>query len=74
MVSTKVATEVESFFDGQVGEVLVTKSDDLALGDEQGELVFTGVAELGELDAGDFGAGRGGQVGDLGTFREEVLE
>lgn len=34
---------------------MVAESDDTALSDEERELVFAGVGEGGELDAGDFG-------------------
>lgn len=56
VVSPEIATEVEGFFDGEGGEVLVAEGDDFALGDEEGELVFRFVGQFGELDAGDFGA------------------
>lgn len=63
VVATEVGTEVEGFLDGEVGEVLVAEGDDFLLGDEEGEFVFSGVGEFAELDAVDFGADVGGQIG-----------
>lgn len=60
VVPAKVAAELEGPFDGQVGKVLVAEGDHLALGDEQGELVFAGGAEGRQLDAVDLGADGGG--------------
>jgi hypothetical protein len=42
--------------DREGGEVLVAEGDDFTLCDEEGELVFAFITELGELHAGDFGA------------------
>lgn len=40
VVSSEVSAEVQGVLDGEGGEVLVAEGDDLALGDEEGELVF----------------------------------
>jgi hypothetical protein len=56
MVTTKVASKLESFGDGKVGEILVSEGNDLALSDVTGELVLAGFGELAQLDALDLGA------------------
>lgn len=74
VVSAEITAELEGLLDGQIAEVLVAEGDDLALGNEAGELVFAGVAEGGELDALDFGANGWGEVGDGCALREKVGE
>lgn len=66
VVAAKVAAELEGVGDGEVGKVLLAEGDDLALGDEAGELVLAGVGESAQLDALDLCADGGGEVGDLG--------
>ena len=70
VVTAEVATELQGFFDGEVCKVLVSECYDLLLGDEEGQLVFTSIVELAELDTVDFGADDGGQIIDLGIFEE----
>lgn len=74
VVASKVAAEVEGIFDGEIRKVLIAECDDLALGDEEGELVLAGGGELAELHAADFGAGCGGQLGDFATLDKKILE
>lgn len=74
VVAAEVATEVEGIFDGEIGKVLVAECDDLALGDEEGELVLASGGELAELHAADFRAGCGGQLGDFAALDKEILE
>lgn len=74
VVATEVAAEVESILDGEIGKVLVAECDDLALGDEEGELVLAGGGELAELHATDFRASCGGQLGDFAALDKEILE
>jgi hypothetical protein len=40
VVTAKVAADVESVFDGYVGEVLVAEDYDLLLGDEESKFIF----------------------------------
>jgi hypothetical protein len=71
--AAEVFDVLEGVWDGESGEVLVAESDDFLLGDEEGEFVLTFGGELGELDAGDFGANGGGDVLDDGRGgREQV--
>lgn len=72
VVPAKVAAVLEGLVDGQVGKVLVPEGDDLALGDEAGELVLAGVAQAAQLDAVDLCAGGGRVIGDSGAGRQEV--
>ena len=65
VVAAEVGAVVEGLLDGQVGKVLVPEGDDLALGDEAGELVLAGVGQLAQLDAAHLGAGGWRQVGEL---------
>lgn len=57
VVSSEVAAECEDLVDWGVCEILVPEDEDFALGCEERELVFCGIAEGGELDSGDLGAG-----------------
>ena len=72
MVTTEVFTKLQGIGNGQIGKVLGAESDDLALGNVVGELIFAGIAKLGQLNATDFTANVGSQVGDVGALREEV--
>lgn len=74
VVAAKVGAVVEGLVDGQVGKVLVAEGDDLALGDEAGELVLAGVGQAAQLDAVDLGADGGREVCDLGAGGQEVRE
>lgn len=65
-----VLAEVERFLDRQVGEVLVAEDYDFLLSDEESELVFAGLVEAAELDAGDFCADVCGEIRDLGVDQE----
>lgn len=60
--AAEVSDEVDGFLDGQVGEILVEKDEDFSLGGQKGELVFAGVREAAELDAGDGGAASGRDI------------
>lgn len=73
VMTAKVAPEVESFVDWEISEVLAAEGDDLALGDEAGELVFAGVGEGAQLDAADFCPDGGSEVCDLCALGEEVF-
>ena len=66
VVTAKVAAELQRLGDGQVGEVLVAEGHDLAIGDVSRELILARVGEAADLDALDFSADGGCQVGDLG--------
>jgi hypothetical protein len=70
VVTTEVATNVESFLNGKVCEVLVAECYDLLLGDEQGELVLPGICQFAELDTMDFSTDVRGDISDLGILQE----
>lgn len=74
VVSAKVATELESLVDGQVGKVLVAEGNDLALSNESSELVLASVGQAAQLDTGDLGADSRSKVSDLGGGSKEVRE
>lgn len=57
VVSSEVAAECEDLGDRGVCEILVPEDEDFALRCEERELVFCGIAQRGELDSGDLGAG-----------------
>lgn len=65
METAKVLAELLLLLWPDVLEVLVTENYNTTLGYQQGELVLLGVRELGQLQAGDFGADSGRQLGDL---------
>lgn len=74
-MTAKVTAILESVSNGQVGKVLAPEGDDLALGDEAGELVLAGVAEGAQLDAADLGADGGRELVDGGgALWEQVGE
>lgn len=58
----KVATELLLLVDPKVLEVLVTKDNNAALGDEECQLVLLLVAQLRELQATDLGADTGSDL------------
>lgn len=72
--AAKISAILESFLDGQLGKVLVSKCDDLLLGYEQSELILSSVGELGQLNAGDLGAYRRGDVLNMSSILQKVLE
>ena len=75
VMTAKVATVLEGISNGEVGKILAAEGDNLALGDEAGELILAGGVEGGELDAPDLGADGGSEIGDGGgVFGEEVGE
>lgn len=74
MVSSKIATKVEGLLDRQVCKVLVSKGDNLALGDEESKLILAGGSEFAQLDAGDFGSDGGCELLDSRSFREKIFE
>lgn len=74
VVTAKVAAELEGVGDGEVCEVLVTESNDLALSHKQGELVLASIREGAELDTSDLGTNAGGQLLDLGALLQEIGE
>jgi hypothetical protein len=41
MMSAKVSSEIERFFNWQASKILVSESHDFALGNEESELVFS---------------------------------
>ena len=59
----KVPAKFLLLFNPNVLEVLASKDDYTAFGNEQCQLVLLEVVELGELQATDFGANDGGELG-----------
>ena len=60
VVAAEVAAPVEGGLQRQVGEILVAKCNDFALGDEKRKLIFCHWSQLAKLNAGYFRAdGRG---------------
>lgn len=74
VVPPEVPAPLQRVLDGQLGEVLPTEGDDLALGYKAGQLVLARARELGELDTANFAPNGWRQVDDLGLGWEEVLE
>jgi hypothetical protein len=56
--AAKISTVIECLLNGEVGEILVEKYEDFPLRNKESELVFAGVGEAAQLDAGDGRAGR----------------
>lgn len=67
MMSLEIVTEIQRLFDREICKVLISKSYYASLGNEKSKLVFTGIGERAELNAGtklgrdmrsiDFGVG-----------------
>jgi hypothetical protein len=74
MMAPKISPEIQGVLYGEGGEVLVAEGDDLALCDEEGELVFAFIGQFRELHTGDFGARGRGELLDLGAGEEQVGE
>lgn len=74
MVPTKVPAPLQRILDRQLGKVLPTEGNDLALSYETGQLVFARARELRELDTADLAPDGWREVDDLGVRWEEVLE
>lgn len=74
VVPTEVPAPLQRVLDRQLGKVLPTEGDDLALGYETGQLVFARARELRELDTADLGPDGWREVDDLGVRWEEILE
>lgn len=70
VVAAEVAYVVEGILDIDACKILVPERHDLALGDEECELVFSGLRQLAKLDAADFGADVGGELGYFAAFEE----
>lgn len=72
--SAKVAHVLDGIFDGDIGEILVAKGDNLLLGNEQREFVLAFGVKLRQLDSADLSPDGGGDIVDLDTriFGEEV--
>lgn len=62
----EVAGNLDLALGREVLEVLVAEEDDLALRNEESELVEAGGVELGDLDAGDLSAEVGADMADFG--------
>lgn len=69
VMAAEISTEVQGFWEGEVGEILISEGDNFTLGDEEGELVFAGPAQFAELDAGYFGADAWSEFLDRASFR-----
>lgn len=71
VVTTEEATEVQGIRDRELGEILVSESDNLALGHEARELRLALVGKRAKLDAANFRAGGRGEVGDGDALAKE---
>lgn len=65
VVPPKVSAPLQRILDGQLGKVLPTEGDDLALGYKTGQLVLARARELGELDTANLAPDGWRQVDDL---------
>ena len=74
VMSTKVTTIFKSILDWEIGKVLVTESDNLALSNKQSQLIFAFFCEFAELNTTNFRANGRCEVLNLGTVNQEVLE
>ena len=74
VVTTKVGTKLKLLLGWDVGEILVTESYDLTLGNEKGELVSSCSRELAQLDTSDLGSNAWSEFLNLAAFRKEVFE
>jgi len=73
-MTTEIPSELKSFLNGKVCEVLIAECNDLALCDKTGELILASVGQSAELDAGHFRTDGRGEVNDRGAFWQKVLE
>jgi len=72
-IPAKVRSELESLLNGEVGEILVTEGDYLALGHESRQLVLAGIAQRRQLDTSDLCADGRSQVGHChGSLGQQV--
>lgn len=62
MMSSKISTKLQHLLDGEICKILISECYYTTLGDEEGELIFTGVCEGAELDTAEFGAEFRGDV------------
>lgn len=74
VVAAKVSPKVQCILNWKVGKILVAESDNLPLGNKQGELVLASRSKLAELNAGYFRAGGWSKLFDDRTFDQEVFE
>lgn len=74
MVTTEISPEIKGFLEWEVSEILIPEGNDFALGDEECELVFSGLVQFAELDACDFGSDAWCEFLDLASFWEEIFE
>lgn len=70
----KVASEIEGFLDRQIRKVLISKGNDLSLGDKESELVLSGGSEFAQLDTCDFGADGWSELLNLRALHQQVFE
>jgi hypothetical protein len=74
VMTTEVASELESFCNGKIGKVLVSEGYYFALRDVAGEFVFAGIGETAQLNALDLSTDSGSEMGDLCVGSDEVGE
>jgi hypothetical protein len=86
VVAAKVASDVESILDGKVGEILIAEcfilfsrvqkevlailTNHLSLSDEESQLIFSGVRQLAQLYAMNFGTNVRSQVGNFSVLQQ----
>lgn len=74
MMTAKIASQIESFLKRKICQVLVAECNDFALCDQKGQLVFSSIGELAELDTMDFRTDCWCEFFDFATFWKEVFE
>jgi hypothetical protein len=67
VVTTKVSSKLESFRDGKVGKVLVSKGYNLTLGDVTSEFILSSIIETAQLDALNLSADCWSKMRDFGV-------
>ena len=72
--SAEISAIFKRLFDGQFGKVLVAKSYNFALCNEECQFILALLIELRDLDSRDLGADRRSNILDLAAWLQEVLE
>jgi hypothetical protein len=74
VMTSEVASELESFCNRKIGKVLVSEGYYLTLGNVAGEFVFAGIGETAQLNALNLSTDSRSEVGDLCVGLDEVRE
>lgn len=65
MMSSKIPSKFKCFFDGKICKILISKSDNTTLGNEECKFVFARVGKGAKLNPSDFCAEFGTEMGEL---------